>query len=751
MATTELPDRFRASNLPVPVEPARLAGTAMNHAEPDRLDLRHLYAVFRRRLGLFGLVIGLCLLISVNVTMMMPKLYQGHADVIINKDRAEIVPDDQLAQQAGNAPPRSEEIDTETKVIESQELAGRVVDALALTQDRAFVDEVVNGGTVATIRRLFGAGPARPADLRRTLVDRLLAHVSATRLDTAYAIRIAYTDRDPQRAARIANAFADGYAQSAATAKRAENEQTLGVLRSRIEQLRVQAQADFGAVQQFRVRHDLLSAQATSLTEQETAAYVQQLALARSAAAVDRGRADAAGGTGEAAAVNSAVVQSLRSQRAAISMRVADLATRYLDTHPDLITARQQLADIDAQIAAEIGRARTGSSAGLASNAQATAQQVGALQGSLAAARGKLAANNQALVGLDDLTRKAGASQALYESYLARYKEVLARTGIEKAEARVLSRAETPGRPVSPIVTLNLLLGAVVGVLLGAAAAIASESAFTGLTTGEDVENRLGLRYLGGIPLLASVGLGHGDPAESLASHPGSAYAEAVRGLLGSSRLGNRDRNQVIAVTSALPHEGKTSLALSLARSAALSGESVILIDCDIVQHGLSALVAGAAGREVAPGRPGLREMMRDGITLGDAMVKDSASEAMILPITTAFAEGERLLERGNFHRMIGALREHFSVIILDTAPILPIAETREIVSLADNVVITALWRKTSDAAIRTAIRLLPLHAIGDIGVALNRMDMRKQARFGGEDAATYYHAYKKYYLGAEL
>ena len=54
------------------------------------------------------------------------------------------------------------------------------------------------------------------------------------------------------------------------------------------------------------------------------------------------------------------VVQALRAQRATISVRVADLATRYLDNHPDLVTARQQLADIDAQIAAEMARAKAG-------------------------------------------------------------------------------------------------------------------------------------------------------------------------------------------------------------------------------------------------------------------------------------------------------------------------------------------------------------------------------------------------------
>lgn len=743
MASSNLPDRYRNAGLPVPPEAMRLPGAPVNHADADRLDLQHLFSIFRRRFSLFLMMVGLCVLLAANITMIMPKLYEGHADVMINKDRTEIVPGDKTNEQAATAPLHSEEIDTETKVIRSHEMAARVVNTLKLDQDKAFVDGLVNGGLGNTIKGLFGIQPPRPANLSRMLVDTLLSNIDATRLDTAYAIRISYTDGDPARAARVANAFADAYATSAVNRKRVENEKSLAVLGSRIEDLRMQAQVDFKAVQDFRVRNNLLSQQATQLAEQEASAYSGQLAVARAQAAADRGRANASAGAAEAATVSSPVLQSLRSQRAAISVRVADLSSRYLDTHPDLINAHQQLGDIDAQITTEMNRARMGVTAGLASSAQATSQQVGSLQSNLSSARGQLAASNKALVGLDDLNRKAQASQDLYESYLSRYKEVLAQTGIERAEAHVLSPAEAPNRSSSPNVVLNLALGLVVGVLLGAAAAIATESAFKGLTTGEDVENRLNVRYLGGVPELASVGLGHGTPGDSLTTNPGSAYAEAIRGVLGATRQGNRDRNQVIAVTSALPDEGKTSLALALARSAAMSGESVILIDCDIVQHGLSSLMATDVNR------PGLREMMRDGIKLGDAMIKDCASDAMILPITTAFSDGERLLERGNFHRMIGALREHFGVIILDTAPVLPIAETREIVSLADNVIVTALWRKTSDSAIRAALRLMPLQTIGDIGVTLNLMDMRKQGKFGGGDAASYYNSYKKYYAGA--
>ncbi len=513
MASSNLPDRYRNAGLPVPPEAMRLPGAPVNHADADRLDLQHLFSIFRRRFSLFLMMVGLCVLLAVNITMIMPKLYEGHADVMINKDRTEIVPGDKTNEQAATAPLHSEEIDTETKVIRSHEMAARVVNTLKLDQDKAFVDGLVNGGLGNTIKGLFGIQPPRPADLSRTLADTLLSNIDATGLDTAYAIRISYTDGDPARAASVANAFADAYATSAANRKRVENEKTLAVLGSRIEDLRMQAQVDFKAVQDFRVRNNLLSQQATQLAEQEASAYSGQLAVARAQAAADRGRANASAGAAEAATVSSPVLQSLRSQRAAISVRVADLSSRYLDTHPDLINAHRQLGDIDAQITTEMNRARMGVTAGLASSAQATSQQVGSLQSNLSSARGQLAASNKALVGLDDLNRKAQASQDLYESYLSRYKEVLAQTGIERAEAHVLSPAEAPNRSSSPNVVLNLALGLVVGVLLVAAAAIATESAFKGLTTGEDVENRLNVRYLGGVPQLASVGLGHGTPA----------------------------------------------------------------------------------------------------------------------------------------------------------------------------------------------------------------------------------------------
>ena len=104
------------------------------------------------------------------------------------------------------------------------------------------------------------------------------------------------------------------------------------------------------------------------------------------------------------------------------------------------------------------------------------------------------------------------------------------------------------------------------------------------------------------------------------------------------------------------------------------------------------------------------------------------------------------MTERGRLHRVIARLREDFDVILLDCPPILPIAEAREIVSLADDVVLVVHWRKTTDRVVKAAVRQLPIRTIKAMGIVLNRVDMKKQVRFGGHDAASFYEKYQGYY-----
>mgnify|MGYP002779785074 CR=1 FL=1 len=198
-------------------------------------------------------------------------------------------------------------------------------------------------------------------------------------------------------------------------------------------------------------------------------------------------------------------------------------------------------------------------------------------------------------------------------------------------------------------------------------------------------------------------------------------------------------RCSVIAVTSAIPGEGKTTVAACLGRTIAMAKQSVVVVDCDIIRSQLSRMF------DLDEQGLGLQEALNDP-NAPIPQYQESGSDMRVLPITRSFRKGERLTEGGRLEQVLARLREQFDFVILDCPPILPIAEAREIVALADHVVFLVSWRKTIDKIVKAAVRQLPRRVLVKTGLVLNMVDMRKQVRFGGSDAASFYKHYEAYY-----
>lgn len=742
-----LPDLYRGET-----ESGRQLAPFTGVASPvsDRLNFRALSGILRRRIKLFWIVVFLVFQMAVLITAMTKPQYTATSGVVINTMQVQVAPrQDQVLSQA---PPHSEDVDTEVQILLSRDLATKVVDYLKLGDVKDYVgllpasfsDRLARMAHLQPYPRYEELGQTDKALMRQLVIDRVLANLRVERLRTAYAMNISYTDPNPVRAATVANAYARLYSQEQIALKQQANTNAEGVLRGKITELREQAQRDVAAVQKYRIANNLLSTTGASLTEQEMSAYNQQVAQARAQAAEDRARLDAARAQiragakdddGDASLV-SPVANALRAQRAALSIRVAELTGRYGDRHPDLATARRELQDIDQQIGAELSRAMSS----LEAQERVSQDRLRSLSGSLGGARGALAQNNRAMVGLDDLVRKATTSQSLYESYLDRYKATIAQSGAETADSRMLTSALVPTRPSKPNVALNLVFGLLLGLGIGFAAAVIAELAYGGLTTGDEVEDRLGVRYWGGIPLVKSIDKAATSPLEHLARQPRSAFAEALRNVLASIRHSG-GKAQVIAITSALPHEGKTSLTASLARIIAAGGERVVMVDCDVMRSRLSQLELPEAS-----GRPGLREVLRDGLPFDQAIMTVEGTGVDLLPITTSFLTSGSLTDKGGIHAVVAQLRERYDLVILDCPPVLPVAEARDLAAIADKVILVAAWRRTQDSAIKAALSMIPPSAFEGLGVVLSQIDMRRQSKFGGGDATTFYHHYKSYY-----
>jgi capsular exopolysaccharide synthesis family protein len=275
---------------------------------------------------------------------------------------------------------------------------------------------------------------------------------------------------------------------------------------------------------------------------------------------------------------------------------------------------------------------------------------------------------------------------------------------------------------------------------------IIAEQTFAGLSDADSVEAIIGRPYLGSIPILNST-LDPGQttqdrPIDYVVSHPLSSFSEAFRSLTASARFTNHEQPpQVIAVTSSLPNEGKTTTSICMARVSAASAQATVLVDCDMRKRSVNRAL------HIDP-VVGLAEVLAGQATLEEALVRDDKTDLMILPI----AKLDGSLPRDAFSgpamtALIEELRKRFELIILDTGPVVLVTSTRQVAACADAVVLIAQWRKTTRRLLRTSLRLLDAAAVPVAGVALGLVDLRKSTRVDPADPASYYRAYKEYYI----
>lgn len=697
------------------------------------LDPKRFLVAIRRRARLLLAVVLAVLAATAAITALTPARYTATTRVLIDPRQPRIVD----AQQVLAAIPTDmAAIDTQVEVLRSLGLAERLVDKLDLASDPVFVPSKARAS-------------ASPSQRREMAAAALARVVKVKRAGMTSVIDVSATSPSPKRAAQIADALAGLYLTDQLEAKFDATRRASDWLNDRLSGLRAQVQAAEEAVQRYKIDNGLMSAQGATLTEQAISGLTGQLAEARvrqaeAEARLSTARAQIAGGsTGEdvGEALGSPVIQQLRAQRAEASRTVADLQGRYGPKHPDLLKAQRQLADIDGQIQAEVRRVLTN----IEAQAQVARQRTASVQGSLSASRGTLAANDGATVRLNELQRNAEAARTLYQSYLDRFKQTTAQQGIEQPDARILASARAPSHPSSPKLWLNLAVGAVAAIVAGLGAVILAELLDTGLSTAEEVELRTGLPWLGGVPLLASslnaVSARTMTPVATVIERPLSHFSEALRGLRASvlhARGGAAAH--VIAVVSALPGDGKTTTCAALARTMALAGQSTVVLNCDLRHRGPDLLFDDEPAA-------GLAEVLGGEATLDEALRVDAATGARFLSLSRFVDPPKDILGGPAMDRLLEELRSRFDVILLDTAPVLAVSETRMLAARADAVLLLARWRRTPRPAVERAIRELESVGAFIAGVSLTQVDMREQARSGYGDPGYYYRRMEQYYV----
>ncbi len=727
------------------------------------LDLRHLLTVFQRRLALFIAVAMIVFALVVVITFQLTPLYRANTQLIIDPRQEQVI---DLNQVLSGLTPDTAVVESEVQIIKSRSLAGKVVDELNLTDDPDFNPNMVKLEGFALwkhdvgsmVGNLFSAllpkderaenltAEEQTAAVRDGAISELLRILNVRRSGLTYVISLNVESPDPRKAATIVNTIADKYLVDQLESKFEATQRANEWLEERLSSLRAEVQAAERAVEIYRAQEGLLNAEGSSLTEQQIAELTGSAIILRSELAEKQARLNTVdkqirSGRGEdvSAVLDSSVITDLRRQQSEVTRRQGELQSRYGARHPEILKVQSELTDIESQIQQQIQRIVSS----LRGEVSVARQRVASLESDIAGLTKKLTSNNSALVRLRELERDAAASRTLYESFLDRFKQTSQQQSLLEADARIISKASAPIFPSFPNKVLILFLGIVAAAGAGGGAVFVAESLDRGLHTSSDVEHDLNIPCLASLAKIDKLEANE-SPADYVMNRPLSSFSEGLRTMRAAllyAKGQQSGKSHIVAITSALPGEGKTSMALALARVSAMMGTRTLVIDADIRRRMLTI------NADLTP-EIGLVDIVSGNVPVEKAIVADKQRGLDVLPLS----ERKENLTLDLFgmpamQTMLEGLKRKYDFIIIDTAPALPVADTRVLATLMDSVVLLVRWRKTPREIAKSALEaLLRVHA-PVAGVALTQVDLAAQHSYGyGYGYNSYYKNYRKYY-----
>jgi capsular exopolysaccharide synthesis family protein len=544
-------------------------------------------------------------------------------------------------------------------------------------------------------------------------------------------LEVSFTAEDPVIAAAAVNDAMDVYVKAQLSAKLGAAIKAREWLEQRARELREAVRKQEDDIARYRAQRGLIEGMHARLDSEQISLLTDDLSRARGDLATAGGKLDAARGKAGAsaqAAIAPSVVQ-LRARHDQLSAELQSMLGRLGTNHPDVRAVRAQLADVDRTVAAEVARVE----AAIEADVRAAETRVTTLQHNLSDAQAEIAKDATAQVPLNAMQREVEAKRGQLQAVLDRLQQTAQQPEIEVPDAHEISLALVPGRPSFP--RTGQWMGALtaLGFVLGLLLVYVRELADSTLDSSDDVRTMLDLPCLALIPRISRRALRGVTVADYAARNSLSTLAEQLRALRAGLSLAP-EHPRSIAVTAARPGEGKTTVTHALGRLAAMNGERVIVVDCDI-RHPSDASVNQTA-------TPGLVDCLRERASLAEVIQKDPATGMDFIPCGTREANILGLLMSATMIRLLQTLRHDYDLVLLDTPPAEAITDARIVAGLADATLFCVRWRATShQIALHALDRLVDAHA-NVVGVALTQVDVNVHLRSGHADAEAYHPRY---------
>ena len=702
-----------------------------------------------RHRWLFVATACLVTVLCIGIVALLPVRYTATASVVV----APISPDplhSMPMREEGLV--RDDEVVTQAALMTSRDLAVAIVGKFDVAAAPGPLNTLASKlcSWLLLIDHLPAICETAPEVTLNEHVASFLTRLRATPVPRTRMIDLAYTDADPDVAAAALNALVEAYQKDQVARRAVDLSRTSNWISERAETLRrnwLQAEVVAG---QFRTSSGLTP----NVSREGTSQPLVSQQMVSAAASLSAGQSELSAALARQEALRSAVsapdkrsmvamrdepgLVSLANQLSTLQTQLDDMRAHFNRGYPGFSQVEAQIASLERQMSAETLRALHAIEVDVQIKRAATER----MQRTLMALRLEAVGVNAKQVQANTLDDEARTARTVFETFLARAKQLDDRASLLQSQIQFAAHAVSPDRPSFPDRHRMWLGGAVLGLATAAGAVWLREYLARGFSNISRIGGSLAVPFLCAIPTVRCRGAATALP-HYVQLNPFSSASEAMRSLLTGLQVGRLpDKAPVrsVIVASATGQEGKTTTSIWLAATAARGGSKVLLIDGD---HRRGLVKERLQGNKVM----GFSNLVFGNAKLDDVLERHDGMEFDFIgsggPVARPFGRNE--IER--LRKVVTGLETRYDLVIIDTPPLLALTDTLIYASVTSGTIFLCRWGRTGRTAVASCLDRLRAAEANILGIAVSMIDQKRLARFSDDLTPYDVRVMKRYYV----
>ena len=705
--------------------------------EDEEIQLRDFLDILSRRKWLIITILILLFLSTLIFTLASTRIYQASAVIEVNQETPQVT---KFEEVLGSKIQAREFYETQVELIRSKTMINRTIDNMDLLNHSVITQTVFGDGPSGVFQRIRDSLKSMAKNHMAVHVDHLVEENIVKRqqvveyiaknlivLPSRKSMLIDVSFRSPNRklSKTIVNALIEDFISWKMEQKLEASSLARDFLMMQIDRAKINLERSEEQLNSFAKHAGIVSLDVKlnsvyrHLEELNTAIAVAEADLITKKASYQQ--AVKYEHTNLPRILESDLIANLKDKYAELSSSYEDLKTTFHDDYPKAKMMKARMNKM-----AEMIKAEEKSIILLIKNEFESAQQVySAMQIRIEQQKKLVLDLNDRATQYSIMEREVETNHAIYQSLLQRVKEIESVAGVSSSNIQIVSRADLPLFSIKPNIKLNLILAIVIGFLGGIGCALLAEYFADTITNPNEISDRFHIPLLGTIPQTKPDQHGLEN---SFLHHPWAPFSEAIRSTRASIQLsGSETRSKCCLITSTLPSEGKTTLAVNLALSFAAAGEKTVLVDVDLRKPRLHEIFSLKEQKKVG----GLSSFLA-GVTNKLKLFNKFHNNLKVIPSGPIPPNPAELLASRRFKLLLKDLARRHDRIILDGPPHIGFADTLILSKCVGGIVLVCSIGETSREAIRQFKKSI-LNINGNIlGCIINRVDFSRKYGYGG-------------------